>query len=903
MPVSETLSSFLDRKRVTGSDKFTHTSMGLTPRDIGKYYIGDDDLDTFYDLYTDHVDVQRNKIWMIEAPTTVGPMRVDLDFTYDGSVKTNQHTRDQIVDFTRKYVEAIRMFVLTPAEFDVYVTEKKRPVERKDGSVAGGVHLLVPGIRTNRYVEMAVRDVMLTEMEGIFGDLPLKDKNWDKVYDSAIAKRSCGWTMYGSSKPGGGLPYLVSGVLHCAGTTTAYNGETNDVSVDILRSFCTRVTDIDTEAKYTLVGEERFRELPETSDSVRVSGGAGVKPTRGRPIERKEHGSRENSPSAQMVLRPLSEEEREFIQRHVMNLNPERARPHNERYMVIQVLKNIHPDLYDVFEDFFRQIPAEFSVSKCISQWNEAKYRNDGQRMEIGTLLFWSRLDNPDQYKEIQESNILRKIDGSLAGTEYDVASVVYAKFSDIYKCVSFGKNVWFKFMGHVWHELDRGVQLQQELSTEVWKIYKKRAGFYGAQLIDGSIPMCNAKDRAECGCEFCEISTKEESLNKICTKLKTTKFKENVMKECRELFLDEEFIKKVDENRQLLACSNGVFDMKTLKFRDGKQEDYLSFSTGLDVDPDLHYTAYPAWPEVKKFIEQVLPNETVRNYFTIHLSRCLDGVGNQRFHILTGTGSNGKSMLMNLVETALGDYACKVPISLITQGRNKSSSASPEVVRLKGRRFVTMQEPDEAVPLNTGIMKELTSSEKLLCRDLYAGAKSMIEFELQCKMHLACNDKPKVNSNDGGTWRRLIVINFLSKFVASPVGPTQFRLDTSIEHKVKSTSWGRAFLAYLIHLYKENSGKEVVPPEVVLEYTSEYREENDAITKFIRESLRSPVDGEVVVPVRREILTDTFKQWWETNRGTRDWRIQEMMKSVEVAFGQYVRGGWKTFQIVQDEA
>jgi hypothetical protein len=178
-----------------------------------------------------------------------------------------------------------------------------------------------------------------------------------------------------------------------------------------------------------------------------------------------------------------------------------------------------------------------------------------------------------------------------------------------------------------------------------------------------------------------------------------------------------------------------------------------------------------------------------------------------------------------------------------------------------------------------------------------------MIEFELQCKMHLACNDKPKVNSNDGGTWRRLIVINFLSKFVASPVGPTQFRLDTSIEHKVKSTSWGRAFLAYLIHLYKENSGKEVVPPEVVLEYTSEYREENDAITKFIRESLRPPVDGEVVVPVRREILTDTFKQWWETNRGTRDWRIQEMMKSVEVAFGPYVRGGWKTFQIVQDEA
>jgi P4 family phage/plasmid primase-like protien len=479
---------------------------------------------------------------------------------------------------------------------------------------------------------------------------------------------------------------------------------------------------------------------------------------------------------------------------------------------------------------------------------------------------------------------------------------VVHAKFVDTYKCVSFGKNVWFRFSGHVWHELDRGVQLQQELSTVVWRLYKQRAGYYSGKMIDGSIPMCSAKDRKECGCQFCECAEKEEAFNKICMKLKTTKYKENVMKECRELFLDELFVKKVDEDRKLLACANGVFDMKNMVFRDGKQEDYLSFSTGLDIDPQKHYTAYPGWSEVDKFLNQVLPNPIVRKYFLAHLSRCLDGLACQRFHILTGSGSNGKSMLMNLVETALGDYACKVPISLITQGRNKSSSASPEVVRLKGRRFVTMQEPDEAVPINTGIMKEITSSEKILSRDLYAGSKSMIEFELQCKFHLACNDKPKVNTNDGGTWRRLVVINFLSKFVQEPSGPNQFKMDITIEQKVKSESWGRAFLAYLIHVYKENAGQEIVPPDVVLEYTSEYREENDAITKFVRECTRKIEENEVVVAVRRETLTDSFKQWWESNRGTRDWKIQEMMKTIEQVYGKYTRGGWKTFQLQQDD-
>ena len=894
---AETLETFLERKRVQGSEKHTHTTMGVTPRDMGKYYIGDDELPEFYALYSDFVEIERKKIWLIEAPTTIGPMRVDLDFTYEDAIAKNQHTTDQLVKFCKKYVAALRTFVVVPAELEVYITEKRRPTPKKGGLRAGGVHIMIPSIRSTKHVEKSVRDIMLSQMEEVFGDLPLSIKEWDKVYDKGIANRSVGWTMYGSSKPEG-LPYLVSYKLKMTEEDIIVDHTHIVPDQESLAMFKTRVLDSTLETPLTDRAKEIFGDLPENSESVRISGGRAVTPSRGRPAERKMGGSRDSSPNPGTILRPLTEEERAYYHEHVMNLSSTRADDYHEWVLVGQCLKNIHPDLYDEFEEFSRQ-NAKFDLRACMKQWNVFGFRNDGQKVQIGTLLYWSRLDNPEHYKEIQDNNIIRKIDTSLAGTEYDVASVVYAKFSDTYKCVSFGKNVWYKFMGHVWHELDRGVQLQQELSTEIWKAYKKRVDFYSRQLTDGSLDMCQSKE--PCGCAFCECSQKESSLNKICTKLKSTKYKENVMKECKEIFLDESFVKKVDEDRYLLACRNGVFDMRTMEFRDGKQEDYLSFSTGLDIDTELNYKEYPAWNEVDRFLKEVLPNETVRSYFMSHLSMCLAGLGCQLFHILTGTGSNGKSMLMNLVETALGDYACKVPISLITQGRNKSSNASPEVVRLKGRRFVTMQEPDEAVPINTGIMKEITSSEKILCRDLYSGSKQMIEFELQCKFHLACNDKPKVNSNDGGTWRRLIVINFLSKFVQNPM-PGQFRLDITIEQKVKSEGWGRAFLAYLIHVFKENNGKAMAPPDVVLEYTSEYREENDAITKFVRECTRPVVEGEVVVTVRKESLTDTFKQWWESNRGTRDWRIQEMLKTVETMYGKYQRGGWKTFQLQHDD-
>jgi hypothetical protein len=68
--------------------------------------------------------------------------------------------------------------------------------------------------------------------------------------------------------------------------------------------------------------------------------------------------------------------------------------------------------------------------------------------------------------------------------------------------------------------------------------------------------------------------------------KLKTCKFTENVMKMSRLLFLDEDFGKKLDENKNLIAFANGVFDSSTMEFRQGRPDDCISFSTKINYDP-----------------------------------------------------------------------------------------------------------------------------------------------------------------------------------------------------------------------------------------------------------------------------------------------------------------------------
>jgi P4 family phage/plasmid primase-like protien len=360
-------------------------------------------------------------------------------------------------------------------------------------------------------------------------------------------------------------------------------------------------------------------------------------------------------------------------------------------------------------------------------------------------------------------------------------------------------------------------------------------------------------------------------------------------------------FSKKLDTNKDIIAFNNGVLDLITFEFRPGKQEDCMSFSTHIDYEVDRPYYEYPAWPNVEKFIKQVLPNKPVREYFIKHLASNLFG-GNvaQKFHILTGSGSNGKSMIMNLMAKTFGDYACTVPISLFTQKRKSSGSAAPEVARLKGRRFVTMQEPDEAIALNTGLMKEISSGEKMYARDLF---ESGCEFEVLAKFHLACNEKPKINTSDGGTWRRLIVINFLSKFVVNPSASNEFPLDESIQFSVNTVEWATPFLSYLVHVLKEGQGlRKLASPPEVLEYTSDYRNENDAIARFISEKIVAFTEDNLdiqtdIVPVDRSALRRTFKSWKEEN-DQRSLLPGEMEKRVEAIFGKFPAGGWLNFKV-----
>ena len=128
------------------------------------------------------------------------------------------------------------------------------------------------------------------------------------------------------------------------------------------------------------------------------------------------------------------------------------------------------------------------------------------------------------------------------------------------------------------------------------------------------------------------------------------------------------------------------VYDLDAMEFREGRPEDYLTLTTGINYNElDANDALIQ---EIKGFLTQILPVERVREYVLGLFASFLHGnIREERFHVWTGIGSNGKSKILELFEKSFGEYCCTLPIALLTQKRGASNSASPELARARSKR------------------------------------------------------------------------------------------------------------------------------------------------------------------------------------------------------------------------
>jgi len=457
----------------------------------------------------------------------------------------------------------------------------------------------------------------------------------------------------------------------------------------------------------------------------------------------------------------------------------------------------------------------------------------------------------------IELSPRIRKLlEESLNASHFRVAKVAFNIYKDRFRIDEIKNPDWYEFVDHHWK---KSHIMNILISEELPKYYK------AIKISNEGIKSDNLQEFIKSGAqEKLEENMRNTMVDSLINKLENVTFKKAVLNEMYFLFknLEPDFVNKLDANPYLIGFKNGVYDLSNKVFRDGMHSDYITFTTGYDY---IEYDdTLDEIQEIYEFLGKIVSNKKVKNYLLKIIARSLSGINDEKFYIFTGlSGANGKSTLINFLEYTLGDYTTACDTSLLTNKKAISSSASPDVIRLKGKRLIAFQEPEPDDKLNTSIIKSFTGGDSIISRELY---KAPISFKLQGSLFLSCNKIPTINSTgDGGIQRRLRVIEFISKFCEDPKKENEFKIDSTIKTKIKK--WKPYFMSILLHYYnlqekEELTNGKIEEPEEVLVATHNYQQENDIFNDFIEDYIEESLEDFSSI---KDIYI-SFTGWWAEN-------------------------------------
>jgi P4 family phage/plasmid primase-like protien len=246
------------------------------------------------------------------------------------------------------------------------------------------------------------------------------------------------------------------------------------------------------------------------------------------------------------------------------------------------------------------------------------------------------------------------------------------------------------------------------------------------------------------------------------------------------------------------------------------------------------------------------------------------------------------------LFKDCLGDYGGTISVSIFTKGRLDANAPSPAVAKLKGKRFVDLQEPEGDDKLHMGIIKQWVGGDTVQGRELN---KAPIEFVMKAKFVLVCNDLPTIDSLDGGTWRRIRLLEFLSKFVDNPKKSNEFKIDRKLKDKMEN--WHEMFMWLLIQYHRRYKQSGIKEPPAVTRVTDEYKENSDFYSQFFNEHMEKDLNAKISVKDAYKY----FKIWHKsTYEGKKLVLRQNFEKHMSMLMGKPKGSYWMGYQYVSPE-
>lgn len=900
------LSNFLDERRTKSKDpSFTSMNKDLP----GKWLIDDKDYPKLYDLLHDYLFVKKGRcLSLVEQPrlNESKPLMIDLDFHYpieNSLIRTFK--KDNIKKFCEYVGESIlTFFEPTNTNLRFFVTMRNEPyVDSKKQFNKDGIHIESPDITFVNEKHTVLRQYNLEKsyLSLSFQNTGYNNKDED-IYDISMTRKQ-GWIPYGESKPNV-PPYMLAYIF-------TLNVEDKTWSEESIEDYSNRELMELLSVRYNI--EDDNNEVKEDSKALYYEL-LNQKEKEKEKVEKEDIIEDEPSANVSVPLDIIKEcmvssnekEQLDLITRLVLEcLNKKRADSYDDWMRLGWVLHNIEASepMFNLWMEFssYSSKFKQNDMRQLHKNFQRMRQDGDGPRLTERSLHKWAKEDNPELYQKIIDDSITEYIRQKVEDTNFHIAMLMKKLYKNNYVASINNKTTewfWYDDVKNMWCKLNQGVKLKDKISTEVANYITKVEEYYSQKY---------ASSYNEGEKKFYQDQAKR--FVKIKTKLYTNSFIESTMKMAEGKFCDEEFGNKLNSNPYLFACKNGVLELRVPKadgslgvvFRQGIPEDYLSFLAGYNFNETeaIEYKPYdpnnPIYEEIYDFFNKIFPDKNLRDYELRVLSSCIEGTNREQcYYTWNGVGGNGKSKVVDLMKYTFGDYQTSLQSTVLTRKRPDSGAANPEIIAIKNRRFIYLQEPDDKEPLNTSRMKQFSGEDMIEARRLYGDQE---KFKLMGKMFMMCNSMPIIKTMDRGTWRRIRVVPFVSKFVEPTHAeyilkrPNVFLRDNDLDKKL--IKWREAFLSLLVHIYETQylvNGLEPIP-EIVIKASNDYKESNDIYAKFSADRIRrDPSNIEAKVTLKE--IQKSYSKWIEgTNNGARRLSPQDLTNRINEEFGEPTDG------------
>lgn len=513
---------------------------------------------------------------------------------------------------------------------------------------------------------------------------------------------------------------------------------------------------------------------------------------------------------------------------------------HGEPTMYIEMIKDLMTIKCKHSECFGKIYPCEHHIQLTKNEMNiifngDIHVNIDNSNSDIIDL---------DDFMKINlfETNELNElIYNGLNGKPEPYADIIYELNKDKY--VYTDNEQWYIYENHRWKLLNGyNAKLRKLFRITLRTIYSTVKDYYVKQ---------EGKD-----------TKRIRQLKILISNFGSTQLADDIMKELKYVYMakNNDFIEKLNTNRYLIGFNNGVYDLKNHIFRDGTQIDYISMTVGYDyiIEHTKHYQ------KLLNFLQDIQPNNDELNYLLTYIATALHGNSLELFTILTGSGRNGKSKFIQLLDKTFGDYYDTMKSQILTSQLKEGDAPSPALLSLNNKKIVIASETLNETKLNTGFIKFITGNDTVKHRLCHQN--EMIKFTPNFITLLVCNDIPECDVCDIAFSKRLRCINFPTEFVDHKINkPHQKIKDVHINEYFDD--WRGDLFMVLIDFYKryEQNKALMEPTENILIWTNKYKEGTDIYLNFLNECTEQSDTH-----IKSVDLYACFKNWFITNNPNR---------------------------------